>query len=128
MQTFTISVPDELAVQLEPYRDHLDSILKAGLRELRMAQGLVLYKQGNISVWKAARLADVGLREMTQYLAIHGLRPEVDDEMIETEIGLPSKGVSGKQFIHLAGTIPQDDLDIMQKVIDDGCGQFNIDK
>ena len=61
-------------------------ILQAGLRELRLTQSLALFKQGNISVWKAARFAGVTLREMIQYLTLNGIEPEFDDEMIEAEI------------------------------------------
>ena len=61
-------------------------ILQAGLRELRLTQGLAFFKQGNISVWKAARFAGVTLREMIQYLTLNGIEPEFDDEMIEAEI------------------------------------------
>ncbi len=61
-------------------------VLQAGLRQLQLTQSLALFRQGNISVWKAARFAGVTLREMIQYLALNGLQPEIDDEMIEAEI------------------------------------------
>ncbi|MEM7533385.1 MAG: UPF0175 family protein [Chloroflexota bacterium] len=83
MQTVTISMSDKLMGQLEPSDKHIDSTLQADLCELRLAQSLTLYKQGNISEWKAARLAGVTLREMIQYLAMNGIKPEVTDDMIE---------------------------------------------
>ncbi len=51
-----------------------------------MGQGLALFKQGNISLWKAARLAGVSLREMTQYAVAQGLRAVVDEETITEEL------------------------------------------
>ncbi len=86
MSTITISVPDELRIQLEPYRDQLDDLLRIGLREIKMAQALAIFKQGNISLWKAARIADVSLREMTQYAVSQGLRPIVDEETLREEV------------------------------------------
>ncbi len=86
MSTVTIAVPDELMAQLEPYRDQLDDLLRMGLREIKMAQALAIFKQGNISLWKAARLAGVSLREMTQYAVSQGLRPTVDDETLHEEV------------------------------------------
>ncbi|MGE0684658.1 MAG: UPF0175 family protein [Candidatus Binatia bacterium] len=86
MSTVTLTIPDDLSVQLEPYRDHLDELLRIGLRELKKEQSLTLFKKGDISLWKAARLAGVSLREMTQYAAAQGLRAPVDEETIQEEL------------------------------------------
>ena len=86
MPTVTIAIPDDLSTQLEPYRDTLPEVLRIGLQEVKKAQGLTLYKQGNFSLWKAARLAGVSLREMTQYAVAHGLRAHVEDETIQEEL------------------------------------------
>lgn len=86
MRTITISIPEELSAELEPYQDQLDDLLRIGLRELKMEQGLSLYKLGKLSLWKAARLANVSLREMTSYAVAHGLRPSADDETIQEEL------------------------------------------
>jgi len=50
------------------------------------SKALALFKQGGISLWRAARLAGVSLREMTQYAVAQGLRATVDDEMIREEL------------------------------------------
>jgi len=42
MSTITIAIPDDLSAQLEPYRDQFDNVLRVGLREIKMAQALVL--------------------------------------------------------------------------------------
>ena len=86
MPTVTIAIPADLSIQLEPYKDNLDDLLRIGLREIRMGQSLTLLRQGNISLWKAARLASVSLREMAQYAAAQGLRPTIDEETIREEL------------------------------------------
>ncbi len=86
MQTLNITVSDELASQLAPYQNYLDTLLMAGLREARLSQSLGFFKQGQISVWKAARLAGVSLREMIQYLQANGIKPIVDEQTIQEEL------------------------------------------
>ena len=86
MTTLTITVTDELAEDLKPYSASLDDLLRVGLREARLAQSVALYKQGNVSVWKAARLASVSLREMLLYLQSQGIQPEMDQDDIENEL------------------------------------------
>lgn len=86
MPTVTISVPDDLSAQLEPYRESLKELLRIGLREVKMEQSLALFKKGSISLWKAARLAGVSLREMTQYAVAQGVRAVVDEETLREEL------------------------------------------
>ncbi|MCX6045929.1 MAG: UPF0175 family protein [Chloroflexi bacterium] len=86
MQTLIITVSDELADQLQPYQEYLDTLLLAGLREARLGQSLALFKQGHISVWKAVRLAGVSLREMIQYLNANGFKPDVDEQTIREDL------------------------------------------
>ena len=86
MATLTITVPDELSAELAPYRESLGDLLALALRELRMGQSLALLQQGSVSLWKAARMAGVSLREMAQYAVAHGLRPMVDDETLREEL------------------------------------------
>ncbi len=86
MSTITIAVPDDLSYQLEPYRDQLDTLLRIGLREIKMGASLALFKKGSISLWKAARLAGVSLREMTQYAVAQGVRAVADEETVREEL------------------------------------------
>jgi predicted HTH domain antitoxin len=86
MATITIAVSDDLSAQLEPYHDNLDELLRIGLREVKMGQSLTLFRQGNLSLWKAARLAGVSLREMSQYAVTHGIRANVDEETLREEL------------------------------------------
>jgi predicted HTH domain antitoxin len=86
MATVTVTIPDELSEQLEPYRQSLDELLRIGLTEVKKGQAIALFKKGNISLWKAARLAGVSLREMTDYAVAHGLRATIDEESIKEEL------------------------------------------
>jgi len=86
MQRLTLDLPESLVDELGPYRDNLDSLLMAGLRQVKLETALALFRQGDISLWKAARLAGVSLREMTQQAVAHGLRPTVDEETIAEEL------------------------------------------
>jgi hypothetical protein len=86
MQRLTLEVSEALLDQLEPYRDNLDGLLMAGLRQVKLDSALALFKRGDISLWKAARMAGVSLRSMTQHAVAHGLRPAVDEETIVEEV------------------------------------------
>ena len=86
METLTLQVPESLLSDLEPYRDNLESVLKAGLRQIKLENALVLLKHGDVSLWKAARLAGISLREMTQQAVAHGLRPTLDSETLDEEL------------------------------------------
>ena len=86
ISTVTIAIPDKLSAELKPYLGSLDDLLHIGLREVKKDQGLALYKKGHVSLWKAARLAGVSLREMTDYAVAQGLRAPTDEETIQEEL------------------------------------------
>jgi hypothetical protein len=86
MPAVTIEIPETLSLQLGPYRDNLGDLLWIGLNEVCKEQALALFRKGNISLWKAARLAGVSLQEMVQYAAAQGLRAKVDEETIREEL------------------------------------------
>jgi predicted HTH domain antitoxin len=86
MASLTLTIPDELSAQLEPYQENLDELLRIGLTELKKGQALALFKKGGISLWKAARFAGVSLREMTDYAVAHGLRATTDEESVREEL------------------------------------------
>ncbi len=86
MQRLTVDLSESLLKELGPYRDNLDDLLMAGLRQVKLESALALFRQGDISLWKAARMAGVSLREMTQQAVARGLRPTVDDETIAEEL------------------------------------------
>jgi predicted HTH domain antitoxin len=84
--------------RLEPYRDNLDSVvLKAGLRQIKLESALALLKHGDVSLWKAARLAGISLREMTQQSVAHGLRPALDPETVDEELSAEQSASCSKR-------------------------------
>lgn len=86
MTTVTITIPEDLSAQLGPYQDKLDELLRIGLSEVKKTQALALFRKGNISLWKAARIADVSLREMTEYAVSQGLRATSNEETEREEL------------------------------------------
>lgn len=86
MSRVTVTISSDLSAQLGPYRDKLDELIRIGLREVKKEQSLALYKKGGISLWRAARLASVSLREMAEYAAAQGLRATTDEETIAEEL------------------------------------------
>ncbi len=86
METLTLTVSKTLFEEVLPYQTSLSELLRLGLRQVKMEQALALFKQGGISLWRAARLAGVSWREMNQYAVAQGLRATVDDETIREEL------------------------------------------
>ena len=86
MVKVNVVIPDKLSEELKIYKKDLVQLLEIGLKEVKVKQSLSLFKDGNISLWKAARLAGVSLREITMHAIAHGLRPKIDREILEEEI------------------------------------------
>ena len=60
--------------------------MKAERGARRKARNAGNARKGNISLWKAARLAGVSLREMTEYAVSQGLRAITDKETEREEL------------------------------------------
>ena len=86
MKEILIKIPNELSKDLAVYEGNLVELLALGLRQVKIQQSLALFREGGISLWKAARMAGVSLREMTQYAVSQGLRATCDDETLEEEL------------------------------------------
>lgn len=86
MEEILIQVPNELSEDLAVYKGNLVAILALGLRQVKMQQSLALFREGGISLWRAARIAGVSLREMTQYAVSQGLQATCDDQTLEEEL------------------------------------------
>ena len=86
MGQISIEVPNQLSDELAAYKGNLVELLVLGLRQVKMQQALSLFREGGISLWRAARMADVSLREMTQYAVAQGLRATCDDQALEEEL------------------------------------------
>lgn len=86
MTKVNIVIPDELSKELKTYQKEIPNLLAIGLRELKIKQALLLFKEGDISLWKAARTAGVSLREMTMHAISQGLRPKIDKQVLKEEL------------------------------------------
>lgn len=86
MGQISIEVPKQLSDELAAYKGNLVELLALGLRQVKMQQALSLFREGGISLWKAARMADASLREMTQFAVSQGLRATCDDQTLEEEL------------------------------------------
>ncbi len=86
MTRLTVTISDKLSKELKAYQDNVADIIAIGLKEVKIQQGLSLFKEGRLSLWKAARMANVSLREMTSHAVAQGLRPPIDDLMLKEEL------------------------------------------
>ena len=86
MEEILIEIPNELSKDLGTYKGNLVELLSIGLRQVKMQQSLALFREGGISLWRAARMAGVSLREMTQYAVSQGLQAAIDDQTLEEEL------------------------------------------
>lgn len=64
---------------------NLKEIIEAGIKQMKIKKALQQYKEGNISIAKAAELAGISLREMMLQASARGIKPNYDKEMIEEE-------------------------------------------
>ncbi|MDI6735365.1 MAG: UPF0175 family protein [bacterium] len=86
MSKMTIDIPEKLSKNLKGYEDNLTDLLAVGLKEVKIQQALALFKQGYISLWRAASLAGVSLREITTHAVAQGFKPKIDEKMKEEEL------------------------------------------
>ncbi len=63
--------------------EEIGQLFLIGLREMRTEKALLFLRKGGISVWKAAKIAGLSLREMIEEARKRGVEPPVTDEMVE---------------------------------------------
>lgn len=88
MEFVNIKVSDNVIKDIkdmEEYETDITKILETGIHQIRIEQALSRFKQGSISIWKAAKMARVPLREMIMHASAHGIKPNFDEEMIGEE-------------------------------------------
>ncbi len=61
----------------------IEQLFLIGLSEMRIEKALIVLRKGNISIWKAAKIAGLSLREMIEEARRRGVEPRVTDEMIK---------------------------------------------
>ncbi|MFQ6121405.1 MAG: UPF0175 family protein [Methanosarcinales archaeon] len=85
--SIVIEIPDNKLHSL-PMKDidGIKELIEIGATQVRIEHALAIFKLGNISIWKAARLAGIPLREMIVQASVRGLKPIFDEEMISEEL------------------------------------------
>ena len=61
----------------------IQRLLKIGLREYRMEKALNQYRDGKVTLWKAAEIAGVSLREMMETIKARDIPYQYDFEALE---------------------------------------------
>jgi predicted HTH domain antitoxin len=61
----------------------IQRLLQMGLKEYRMERALNLYRDGKVTLWKAAELAGVSLREMMEEISARDIPYQYDLEALE---------------------------------------------
>jgi predicted HTH domain antitoxin len=61
----------------------IQRLLQIGLKEYRMEKALNLYRNGKVTLWKAAELAGVSLREMMEAIKARDIPYQYDLEALE---------------------------------------------
>ncbi len=61
----------------------IQKLLKMGLGEYKMERALNLYRDGKVTLWKAAELAGVSLREMMEAIKARDIPYQYDVEALE---------------------------------------------
>lgn len=77
----TARIDEELAREIEEYMKDfkvdrstaIKMILSLGIRDWKTRKALKLYSEGKITLWKAAEMCDVSLREMIKKAAEKGI-------------------------------------------------------
>ncbi len=64
----------------------VEYMIRLGLQQIEIEEALMMYRRGVISLWKAASMANMPLREMIRQAAARGYEPAVDDEMLGEEL------------------------------------------
>ncbi len=107
MSVITIRVPKELRDELEEVArllgkdksDIVREILAEGLREKRVEYALRLYREGRVSLWKAARIAGATLWEMIEALGRYGVEVQytLEDALKDIEAAKADTKVSERE-------------------------------
>lgn len=85
--TVKLEISEDLLKDLDiEDSSNLKEILEMGIKQVKIEKALQSFKEGTISLAKAAELADIPLREMMLHASARGITPAYDQEMIEEEI------------------------------------------
>ncbi|MEA2090694.1 MAG: UPF0175 family protein [Thermoproteota archaeon] len=93
-EVISTRVPDEVAKDLKEIEKEektdraaiIRKLLARGIQQWKIERGLRLYREGKVTLWRAARLADVTLREMMQLAAKEGIQFKYAMKDLEEDI------------------------------------------
>lgn len=63
----------------------IEEIIRIGIKQMKIEKALQSYKEGKISIAKAAKLSNVSVSEMMMQASARGLKPLYDKKMVEEE-------------------------------------------
>ena len=86
MPRVEITVPDDLADTLQPYADRLGELLRLGLQQAKINDALLFYRRGDVSLARAAELADLSREEMIRHARAAGIEPRWSETMLHEEL------------------------------------------
>ncbi len=81
-----VEIPEDLVDEFEVHRDKLREIFILGLRQLKVQESLHLYREGVVSLERAAELAGISTREMIQQAIALGIKPRWSEKMVAEEL------------------------------------------
>jgi predicted HTH domain antitoxin len=93
-EVISTRIPDEVAKDLKEIEKEekpdratiVRKLLATGIQQWKTERALRLYKEGKVTLWRAARLADVTLREMMQLAAKQGIQFKYTPKDLEEDI------------------------------------------
>ena len=94
MKALTVHMPDDLLKKINKYRKQasmdvdssITQLIKIGLKQWKIEQGVEMYANGKATLWKAAEIADVSLYEMMEVIKKRKIPAQFDKSALEEEI------------------------------------------
>lgn len=94
MTVISTRIPDEVAKDLEEIEKEektdratvIRKLLARAIEQWKMERALRLYREGKVTLWRAARLAGVTLREMMEQAAKEGIQFKYTEKDLEEDI------------------------------------------
>jgi len=93
-KVMSVRIPDDLEKSLlefsekesKPTSEVIRELLERGLKEKRIELGLQLYKEGKVTLWKAATIANVSLWEMVEKLKERKIEVQYGQSELEEDL------------------------------------------
>ena len=63
--------------------EEIEKLFLIGWREMKTEKALLVLRKGGVSIWKAAEMAGLSLREMIEEARRRGVEARVTDEMLK---------------------------------------------